>query len=125
MSPIKKNSDVVAKLGKYRHLDQDPPDQDGSDPPEEDTCIRPDTAKVLEAIKACLAAVTACQMNLTTKIEKAKVNISLVRQDFQKLRERESRRQMSASAAWRILSPPPEFHRRHAAANESITAETG
>lgn len=88
MSPPKKETDADAKLGKYRRLDQDPPDQDGGNLAEEETSMRADTVKVLEAITACQVAVTTCQTNLTTKIEEVKADICLVKQDFQKLRER-------------------------------------
>lgn len=53
----------------------------------EETAVTTDTAKVLEAITSCQEAIAACQSTLTARIEEVKVDILLVRQEFQKLRE--------------------------------------
>lgn len=82
MSPPKKGSEAAAKLAAFRRLEKEAPIQDGAGPslvveePES-----PATSKVLEAI-------ATCQTMLTTKIEEVKVDISLMRQDMQKLRDR-------------------------------------
>lgn len=47
-----------------------------------------DTTRVLVAITACQEAITNCQTTLTARIEEVKVDIFLVWQDFQKLRDR-------------------------------------
>lgn len=46
-------------------------------------------------------------MNLTTEIEEVKVDISLVRQDFQILRERVTEAEVRLSSVEDSLSPPP------------------
>lgn len=86
--------------------------------------MQADTTKVLEAITACQAAVITCQTNLTTRIEEVKVDISLVRQDFHKLRERVTEAEFRLSNV-EDSPPPSEFHRRHSAASKPASAETG
>lgn len=76
MSPPKRVSGAIAKLDKYRHEERDLAEEDCVAPlPEEDT------VRVLEAI-------SLCQITPTLKIEEVKVDISLIRQDMHKLRER-------------------------------------
>lgn len=69
-------------------MTQTPPDQDGGAAQGEDVSQSTDTAKLLEAIAACQEAVKSCQTTLTARIEEVKIDVSLIRQDFQKIRER-------------------------------------
>lgn len=88
MSPPKKATSSAVKLGQVRQQDIDSPSQDGAAAQGEEPSVGTDTARVLEAITSCQEAITACQTTLTAWIEKVKVDISLVRQDFQRLKGR-------------------------------------
>lgn len=88
MYPPKKTTATTSKLDQYRRQEKDSLAKDSVTTREEETFVGTDTAKVLEAITLCQEAVAACQTTLTARIEEAKVDISLVREDFQKLRER-------------------------------------
>lgn len=87
MAPPNKQK-VVDKLDKFRRLDAPVsapqksahPESSGPSTPDRSD-INPDTQMVLEAIHAC-------QTSLTTRIEEIKVDISLLRQDAQRTRER-------------------------------------
>lgn len=73
---------AAAKLDKYLRQEKEVPAQDGAEPTQgAEMPAGADTAVVLEAI-------AACQPSLTTKIEEVKMDISLIRQDMQKLRGR-------------------------------------
>lgn len=111
MSPPKKTATATSKLDQYRRQDKEKESlgQDGDATRGEETPVNTDTAKVLEAITVCQEAVVACQSTLTARIEEVKVDISLVRQDFQKLRDRVT----EAETRLGIVedSPlPPKFH---------------
>lgn len=88
MAPPKPSSKTVDKLDKFRRPDAQASssvstahlDGSGPDSPEQ-TDTNPDTQKVL-------AAIHACQTSLTTRIEEIKIDISLLRQDAQRTRER-------------------------------------
>lgn len=90
MPPPKLQSKVVDKLDKFRRSEA--PAQSSSQSPQHSASDSdrdsadhpgpsPDTEKVL-------AAIHACQTTLTTRIEEIKVDISLLRQDAQRTRER-------------------------------------
>lgn len=85
MSPPKRTNTASLSLERYRRTERDAEGQDGAAPAEHaasPTVQEPDgTTKVLEAI-------SLCQSTLTTKIEEVKVDISLIRHDMTKLRER-------------------------------------
>lgn len=77
MSP--KRTGTAARLAQYRHDERDPGEEDGAaQSPAPDEHTSSDTAKVLEAI-------ALCQSTLTSRIEEVKIDISLIRQDIQKL----------------------------------------
>lgn len=80
MSPLKAQKAAAAKLDQYHQQDKDSPEEDcGTAHEEKDSAG--DTDRLLEAI-------TFCQTSFTAQIEKVKVNISLIRQNLQKLRDR-------------------------------------
>lgn len=81
MSPPKKGTDAAAKLAKFRLQDKAAAEENGADQPAPSDSAADDTARVLEAI-------SDCKSTLTCKIEEVKVDVSLIRQDLQKLRER-------------------------------------
>lgn len=83
MSPPKRPSEAAAKLDKFRRLEGCVQAQDGGPPPS-----APAAAASGVDQAAILAAITDCKTSLTTKIEEIKIDISLLRQDFQKLRGR-------------------------------------
>lgn len=82
MSPTKAQKAAAAKLDQYRRQDKEDMEEDGASEKTgggERTASDPD--KLLEAI-------TFCRTSLTAQIEEVKMDISLIRQDFQKLRDR-------------------------------------
>lgn len=81
MAPMKPKTDAAAKLDKYRRQNKDSLGEDGDTASGGREVAGADTDRVLEAISALQAA-------LTTKIEEVKVDVSLVRQDLHKLKER-------------------------------------
>lgn len=81
MSLPKQKTDPAAKLAKYRNTEKDAGGENGAGPPPHADSAEEDTARVLEAI-------LDCKSTLTSKIEEVKVDVSLIRQDLQKLRER-------------------------------------
>lgn len=80
MSPPKKASDAASKLAKYWLQDKGAAEENGAESPSP-VDSADDTARVLDAI-------TDCKGKLTGKIEEVKVDVSLIRQDLQKLRDR-------------------------------------
>lgn len=81
MSLTKKTTDAASKLAKYRLQDKAAAEENGADQPTPLDSSADDTARVLEAI-------SDCKSTLTCKIEEVKVDVSLIRQDLQKMRER-------------------------------------
>lgn len=81
MSPPKRAPGALAKLNKYCHEERDPAGEDGTALASgEEAPHSGDTARILDVV-------SLCQMTLTSRIEKVKVDISLIRLDFHKLRE--------------------------------------
>lgn len=80
MSPPKQKMDPAAKLAKYRNTDKEAGGENGAGPSPHADPAAEDTARVLEAMD--------CKSTLTSKIEEVKVDVSLIRQDLQKLRDR-------------------------------------
>lgn len=78
MSPPKKATESTAKLAKYRHTDKE---ANGAGSPSSTNPVVEDTARVLEAI-------SDCKSTLKCKIEEVKIDVSLIRQDLQKFRDR-------------------------------------
>lgn len=81
MLPLRKAADTADKLDKYRHQDGQAPAQDGGSPSPSSTACTADKSVILDGI-------TACQTSLTTRIEKMKVDTSLLSQDLQQLQDR-------------------------------------
>lgn len=81
MSPPKKATDTIAKLDKYRLKEKGTPGENGADAPSSPESAADDTAQVLEAI-------SDCKSTLTGKIGEVRIDVSLIKQDLQKLRER-------------------------------------
>lgn len=81
MSPPKKATDSAAKLAKYRHAEREAEEENGAGSPSTTSSATEDTARVLEAI-------SDCKSTLTGKIEEIKIDVSLIHQDLQKLRDR-------------------------------------
>lgn len=79
MSPPKKNTDSAAKLAKYKHVDKEAGEENGAGSSSPPDAAAEDPARVLEAI-------SDCKNTLTSKIE-VKIDVSLIRQDLQKLRD--------------------------------------
>lgn len=98
MSPPRKVLETVAKLDRFRHKDKDGQGEDGGPSASGMETSTPQTSKVLEAI-------STCQATLTTKIEEVKVDISLIRQDLHKLRDRVSEAEHRLSHA-EVAIPP-------------------
>lgn len=78
MTPPNTPKATLAKLDQYRRQEKESAGEDGSAMCSERDVPGSDTAKVLDAI-------TFCRTSLTAQIEEVKVDISLIRQDFQKL----------------------------------------
>lgn len=74
-------ADVTAKLVQVRHQDGQTQAQDGSSPSSSSAARAADKSEILEAI-------AACHTSLTTRIEEVKIDISLLRQEMQQLRDR-------------------------------------
>lgn len=85
MSPTIAQKAAAAKLAQFRRMDGEEAGEDGGATCESQTLTSGDTDKLLEAI-------TFCRTSLTAQIEEVKMDISLIRQDFQKLRESQRRR---------------------------------
>lgn len=66
---------------QFRRMDGENAREDGGATCETQTSANGDTDRLLEAI-------TFCRTSLTAQIEEVKMDISLIRQDFQKLRDR-------------------------------------
>lgn len=82
MSLPKKSQGAITKLGKYRNDGQDTMGEDSAASSSgEEVPPSGDTARILDAV-------SLCQTTLTSRIEEVKVDISLIRQDMHKLRER-------------------------------------
>lgn len=81
MSPPKRTTDAVSKLDRFLHKVLETGKENVTEAPAESEQATGDTAKVLKAI-------SQGQTMLTPKTEEVKVDISLLRQDFQKLCER-------------------------------------
>lgn len=73
MSSPHRTADATAKLAQFHHQDRQTQAQDDG--------RAADKSEILEAI-------AACQTSLTTRIEEVKIDISLLRQDMQQLRDR-------------------------------------
>lgn len=116
MAPIrdkdKRPHDVREKLDKFRNPTctdkrQSPPreslpvDSTPADSPPSDNATNPDTAKVL-------AAIAESRTYLTNRIDEVKVDISLIRHDMQKLRDRVTDTETRISVAEDTLSPLPQ-----------------
>lgn len=80
MSPPKKATDSAAKLAKYCHAEKEAEEDNGAGSPAATSSSTEDTARVLEAI-------SDCKSTLMGKIEEVKIDVSLIRQDLQKLRD--------------------------------------
>lgn len=78
MSQTKAQKAAAAKLEQYRRQDKDDSGENGGATSEVQESAGGDTDRLLEAI-------TFCRTSLTEQIEEVKVDISLMRQDFQKL----------------------------------------
>lgn len=99
MSPPKRNTGMLGKLDKYRHEERESASEDGAPPASgEEAPASGDTARILEAV-------SVCQTTLTSKIEEVKVDISLIRQDIHKLRERVSETERGIGQAEDELPP--------------------
>lgn len=81
MFPPKRNTAASSSLDRYRQQDRDHEEQGGDPAASATEHAAADTAKVLEAI-------FTCQSTLTCKVEEIKVDISLIRKDMSKLRDR-------------------------------------
>lgn len=81
MSLTKAQKASAAKLKQFHQLYRWEPEEDGDAVKTGGEQMKGDTDRLLEVI-------TFCQTLLTAQIEEVKVNISLIRQDFQKLRDR-------------------------------------
>lgn len=81
MSPNKSQKAAAAKLAQFHRMDGEDAGEDGGAICETQPPASGDTTKLLEAI-------TLCQTSLTMQIEEVRMDISLIRQDFQKLRDR-------------------------------------
>lgn len=81
MSPPKSKKAAASKLAQYRRQEGEEGEEDGGAEREVGERGMKDTDRLLEAI-------TQCRTSLTALIEEVKTDISLIRQDFQKLRER-------------------------------------
>lgn len=79
MSPPKKATETSNQLAKFQQQEKDQQVEDGAGASSETEQVA--TNKVLEAI-------SLYQSTLTAKIEEVKIDISLIRQDLSKLRER-------------------------------------
>lgn len=98
MCSPKRNSEEVDKLVKYHHQDQDLQAKNV-----EGTCSAADhqsadTAKVLDAI-------ATLQGTLTAKKDEVKIDISLLRQDLSKVKDRVTEAETRIGAAEDILHP--------------------
>lgn len=98
MSPPKKPTETLAKLDEYRRQDKESPSQDGAAVEQEAGTAGAETAKVLEAI-------SSCQASLTSKIKEVKIDISLVRQDLQRLNDRVTEAETRLSTVEDSLPP--------------------
>ena len=107
MAPPKTAKSAGPKIDQYLRQEKDPPGQDGGATRTDETAASADMAKVLLAITSCQEAVATCQATLTTKIEEVKVDVSLVRQDIQKLRERVTVAGVRLGTVEDSLPPPP------------------
>lgn len=81
MSPQKSQKSTAAKLAQYRRQTGEDLEEDGCATQSGEERPAGDTDKLLEAI-------TFCRISLTAQIEEVKVDISLIRQDLHKLRNR-------------------------------------
>lgn len=98
MSPPKKLSTAAKKLARYCHDEDDEQAKDGAVVcPGEDRHAM-ETAKVLDAI-------AALQGTLTAKIDEVKIDISLLRQDLSKVKDRVTETETHISNAEDILHP--------------------
>lgn len=91
MSPPKNQKDTLAKLDHYHRQDKDNPGEDGHATNE---------GKVRQEV----ILISSCQTTLTTKIEEVKVDISLIRQDLQKLSERVKTSEKLDGVRWKMQS---------------------
>lgn len=82
MCPTKAQKAAVAKQAQFRRMDGEDVGEDCGAMCESQPPPSGDTATLLEAI------IPFCRTSLTAQIEAVKVDISLIQQDFQKLRER-------------------------------------
>lgn len=69
-------TDTIAKLNKYWLKEKGRPGENGADAPPSSDLAAEDRAQVLEAISGCKSTLTC------------KIDVSLIRQDLQKLRDR-------------------------------------
>lgn len=81
MSPSKSQKAAVSKLDQYRRQDREEQAENDGDNTHGEERTAGDTEKLLEAINLC-------RTSLASQIEEVKVDISLIRQDFHKLRDR-------------------------------------
>lgn len=81
MSPPHRTAATASKLAQFRHQDGQSQAQDGGSPSSSSAARAADKSEILEVI-------AACHTSLTTWIEEVKIDISLLRQDMQQLRDR-------------------------------------
>lgn len=98
MSPPKKATDTSSQLARFRRPDKDQQAKDGAGASSDSE----QTAAVLTKVPD---AISLCQSTLTTKIEEVKINISLIRQDMNKLCDRVTEAETRISRAEDILRP--------------------
>lgn len=96
--PAQKPSAAADKLAKYRHDEDDGQAKDGAAACPGEERHAAETAKVLDAI-------ATLQGTLTAKVDEVKIDISLLRQDLSKLKDRVTETETRISTAEDILHP--------------------
>lgn len=81
MSLTKAQKAAAATLAQFRRLDEEDAGEDGGATSENPPLTNVDTATLLEAI-------TLCRTSLAAQIDEVKMDILLIRQDFQNLCDR-------------------------------------
>lgn len=102
MSPTKKTTATADKLAKYHHDGEEGQAKDGAAMSPSDDHQSTETAKVLDAI-------AALQTTLTTKIDEVKIDISLLRQDLSKVKDRVTETETRISNVEDILKPTTAY----------------
>lgn len=120
MSPPRKTSEVVAKLDKFCRLDDGTQAKDGGSPPSPGAPAMPSTEQ-----RRNLDAILQCQTTLTSKLEKVKMDISLLCQDLQNLRGRVSEAEDRQGRVEDDLPPCPECSGTGRQRNPAAPTQTG